>query len=596
MASVVTPWSRVPRFSARAAARSTTAPPSRDMLIVSFSVGEDVDRARFAPPFVRAADRAAAAVGSWAKQKRPPFIAGIRRRPRGPVTSHAMVTNVTSLHSVRAEGEHAPTRRSSPRTRRKRHRDVPSEARRSLQLTSLVTAEALPETRRPPAHPIALCARPLQPSVATCRRRGVSIFSPRWSPAAACWCLGCRLFRPALAIGSVTWHPATADSDERPPAGHRRDRLPGVGERVLLLGAGASFGARVGLRGWPNGDDAPPLGSALATYLVDWFKRNSPDTRADSCPVHHDIDDPLCTYCAGDQLWTEEGIGDVIGALADVASNEPAKPDEPTPFEGLMQSWSDAEHQLFGPTHRLLAYSMNFGNPRAFVECGDRLDHLIARVEPTIIVTVNYDTLTEEALRRRGFRCSHPGLRDSGGGDHDVSPGVGEIVPVFKLHGSVNWMQVPSRSGSATYKEAQSTGRDRPTSPTQSGPLPGVQTWLTSATFDRPSLKVDLENGENPVIAVYGSGKHVIANSQHIDEHRATCLRRLAESSIDRVVTVGIRPVTAKDDPILDEVIDLLADKNAAKLYVSPDEGQCGEFRLRGFTPIQKTLADFLPK
>ena len=368
-----------------------------------------------------------------------------------------------------------------------------------------------------------------------------------------------------------------------------------MGERVLLLGAGASFGARDGLLGWSN-YDTPPRGNALATYLVEWFKRNNPATRGDTdtCPVHHEIDNPLCTDCAGDQLWTDEGIGDVIVALADVATNEPGKSDEPTPFEGLMQSWSEAEHQLFGPTHRLLAYAMNFGNSRAFVECRDRLDHLIARVEPTIVVTVNYDTLTEEALRRRGLRGSHPGLGHPGGGHGQVSPGVGQIVPVFKLHGSVNWMQVPSRSGSATYEEAQSTGRDRTTYGTQSGPLPGVQTRETSATFDRPSLKVDLENGENPVIAVYGRGKHVIANSQHIDEHRATCLRRLAEAPIDCVIAVGIRPVSEEDDPVVGKVIDLLAAGARHKVCADPNADQCAEFERRGFTSARSTLEQFL--
>jgi hypothetical protein len=331
--------------------------------------------------------------------------------------------------------------------------------------------------------------------------------------------------------------------------GHHRSRLSAVGERVLLLGAGASYGARLNLAGPPNGPP-PPRGCELAQYMLRWLRANDPKRapRTDPSFGQHYIGSPSCANWAGDELWEDEHLVELIRALTAVASSERAQPaGEATPFEILMADWTKAEdgYRLFGPAHRSLAYSMNYGYRCAFVECPDRLDLLLAQEKPTIVVTVKYDTLTEEALRRRGYRTSHPGLTGIGGVEQ-VSNGNGPIVPVFKLHGSVNWVPVHGVGASATEEVAARTAAERPTDIAENGPYTAAVTFATSAVFDRPSLLHDLEDGDAPVVAVYGAGKYVIDNFRHVEGHRKACRDRLGSDSIDCVVAVGIRPVSGR--------------------------------------------------
>jgi len=375
-----------------------------------------------------------------------------------------------------------------------------------------------------------------------------------------------------------------------------------VGERVLLLGAGASYGARLSA-GPPNGRP-PPLGAELAQYMLQWLKGNAPKRkpRPDPSFGQHYIGSPLCANWAGDELWEDEHLAEVARELTEVARMEgdargKGKGSEATPFEDLMAKWTNEEdgYRLFAPAHRWLAYSMNYGYRCAFVECPDLLDGLLAQEQPTIVVTVNYDTLTEEALRRAGCRTSHPGLTAIDGVEQ-VSNGSGPIIPVFKLHGSVNWVPVRGGGLSATEEVAARIAAERPTHLAENGPHIAAVTFATSAVFDRPSLLHELENGDAPVVAVYGAGKYVIDNFRHVDHHRKACRDRLAFEPIDCVIAVGIRPVSREDDPVLPEVIDLLASRGKHAFYTSPDEDDCREFERRGFTSVRATLEELVPK
>jgi hypothetical protein len=95
---------------------------------------------------------------------------------------------------------------------------------------------------------------------------------------------------------------------------------------------------------------------------------------------------------------------------------------------------------------------------------------------------------------------------------------------------------------------------------------------------------------------VYGTGKNVLDNPRHVAGHREACVRRLAATKIDRVVAVGIRPVSQDDDPIVWDLIERLASDAATKTYVSPSADECDAFGGRGFVPVQQTLADFVSK
>jgi len=73
-----------------------------------------------------------------------------------------------------------------------------------------------------------------------------------------------------------------------------------------------------------------------------------------------------------------------------------------------------------------------------------------AKTEPgkNVVITLNYDVLIEEALRRLDIRISH--LLSGTGVDIEPGAGIDESRPdalqVLKLHGSVNWARKPDGS------------------------------------------------------------------------------------------------------------------------------------------------------
>jgi len=223
-----------------------------------------------------------------------------------------------------------------------------------------------------------------------------------------------------------------------------------VGDRVLVLGAGASLGARAGLGVRTNDEPLPPLGRGLARYLLRWLSANDPARKLRPfMDGFHYPPSATCPHYTGKELWGNELLDEVRSALVKVAEQDEGDYAGPaTPFEVLMDAWSTSEdNEHLRVVQRLLVYAMNFGYGCAFAKSRDRYDDLLAWFQPTMVVTVNYDTLVEEALLRRSLRYSYPGLlgpRDPAGPSIEIvsSPEGGEIVPIFKLHGSVNWMSI----------------------------------------------------------------------------------------------------------------------------------------------------------
>jgi hypothetical protein len=266
------------------------------------------------------------------------------------------------------------------------------------------------------------------------------------------------------------------------------------------------------------------------------------------------------------------------------------------PFEALMDCWSQptGHADQIALTQTLLAYAMTVGCQCAFVEAADRLDSLMAMVKPTTVVTLNYDVLTEEALLRVGLRFTYPSLPGPDGSDQIFGHGIGEPVQIFKLHGSVNWIPLQVIPHGADARAVWTAAAKPPAivRHVQSGSLTARQTWRTYVPPNRASALCEWESGRygSPVAAVYGTGKNVLSNPDHVDQHRSACIKHLAAAPIDCAVAVGIRPVCPEDDPVLDKVVEVLASSAAHKLYVSPDEGACAAFQWRGFNSLRATL------
>lgn len=171
-------------------------------------------------------------------------------------------------------------------------------------------------------------------------------------------------------------------------------------------------------------------------------------------------------------------------------------------------------------------------------------------------------------------------------------------MPVFKLHGSVNWLPVPGAATGVDLAMVEEESRARPTSIVKSGPLVSSQSWATYVPPNRRSLFVELERHRTyvPVAAVYGSGKNLLNNPQHVESHRNACFDRLCAAPPAHVVALGLRPVSDEDDPVVGRLLDQLSEGSGEKIYVSPSKEECEAFGRRGFRPVAGTLADFLSK
>jgi SIR2-like domain len=353
---------------------------------------------------------------------------------------------------------------------------------------------------------------------------------------------------------------------------------------VLVLGAGASLGARIKLASLAGGEPLPPLGQDLAGYLRSWL----------------DVNDPARLH---DRRSWKRDLPEVREALAVIAKQTSIG--TTPPFEALMDKWSRSndhrDREYLQITQRVIAYSMTGGSNCAFSERSDRLDSLLAQETPAIVITLNYDTLIEEALQRRSIRYTYPDLPGvHNGWDFVSSIGGGTPVPIFKLHGSVNWFQVPGGGAGATMEEANRIANERIDRTVPSLHIAKAsQTFATEVASDRREMLQKLDNFSTigaPVVALYSPGKPFISNPTHVEGHRAACLLQLRNASIKRVLLVGLRPVSVGDDPVFNSVVDELVERAAEKVYVSPSAEECEEFRRRGFSAECATLAEFLER
>jgi hypothetical protein len=365
-------------------------------------------------------------------------------------------------------------------------------------------------------------------------------------------------------------------------------------KKILVLGAGASLGAREGER------VRPPAGQELARYLRSWLKANDPYKTRTPVSGHPSIASRN-PYYVGEALWDLPVWTEANRELRRLAGQERRLPRRGTPFEALMKDLSKAgfsKRPVLELIQRLIAYSMNFGYRNAFIEHGDLFDDLLRVWGPDAIVTVNYDLLVEQALQRLHLRYSYLGLPGPASKPGYVSPGDnGNVVPIFKLHGSVNWLAPPTGGAGASEEAARKEAEARSARGVKSGPLDALQGRQgTFVSPNAPTLRMDLEKDRNrgPIIAVYGPGKHFLQNPEDVDSHRRSCLEYLGSHRLGDVLAVGIKPATAKDDPVLRSVLRALVAATGSKRYVSPSPSDCRAFARFGFRTRKETLAQFM--
>ena len=361
---------------------------------------------------------------------------------------------------------------------------------------------------------------------------------------------------------------------------------------VLLLGAGASLGAR------PRWDTLPPLGSRLGCYLRTWLDANNP-TFAEERLFDPTGGSPLCT---GERLWVERLLPELRESLDEVASVEKGgNLGQRTPFEILMDGWFQRKDgkDLLIVAQTLLAYAFLVGRACAFHERQDLLDQLVARLpanRPTIVITLNYDLLLEDALKRAGRRYTYPSVPGVEGTIF-VSEGQGEAIQFFKIHGSINWLSLRSCGVSADLEVARQSTRS--VKYIDFGSFPVAQTYATYVTPNRAALFFELErhlSAQTPVAAIYGTGKQVIENPEHVDEHRRACCAQICQLAEADVLAVGLRRAAGEDDPILHELLVSLSRVRGEKTCVNFSANDCEQFESLGYKAIQTTLEDWLTR
>ena len=296
-----------------------------------------------------------------------------------------------------------------------------------------------------------------------------------------------------------------------------------VRDTVLVVGAGASFGARPTYR-------RPPLGAKLAEYLLGWFDANAPRDG-----------DPSWSFAMSNVFDLEAPPGALFAREPDVRSvlvravDLAAKSD--TAFEDVMAELLRGQQRaLLDRVNELVAAALLGGRACSFREGVDLYDQLFAAVGPRLrgVVTPNYDLLAEEALSRVGLSYRYRAMA----GPDDAA------VVIDKFHGSANWFQPSGAGRSASFEAARRSAKPLKIEP---------QTWGPSFFNDhavyappansRANAIFELKRGGMPLVLVtYGPGKDAMHGRPHLNRVRQECAADLRENPAHRVLAIGISP------------------------------------------------------
>lgn len=347
--------------------------------------------------------------------------------------------------------------------------------------------------------------------------------------------------------------------------------------RVVLFGAGASFGAR------PELD--PPVGQNLHEYVGRYLEKKFPALREwDSYDV------------TTDSVTASHGVRNKLKHLLVKAQS----------FERLANRLSHChERDLLAKLNFLMACAMTppifplipDDEPRvndAFIEQHDVSDAFLQRNFATSeerhnasFITLNYDCLLERAICRSFFngpqdgesrcRCTHVNYR--------IKSSESKGIEVLKPHGSINWV----------------------------GNILGGGPNLTSVNYvepepddDRPSYTdIDIVSSligksgdpDGLVIATYATGKNPQTNPKLLFDIQNAAKSRMRDAAFVEIIGVHL-PKDSGDDPFLWSLLELLAEKVKAHcqvIYVNPDKNEIE--RARGhyrFEAVAKTFRDYV--
>lgn len=308
--------------------------------------------------------------------------------------------------------------------------------------------------------------------------------------------------------------------------------------KILLLGAGASYGAR------QDSEKKPPLGLGLRDWLMQMCSDHS--SSYNMVEYHSLIYAGLAIF---DKFHSEENFESLLSVLE--------RKDRITMQKLIQIFFSDL--------------SVRCKQDYGFNEYQDNYDELVDLLSPDdswSIISLNYDILFEQALHRKGIAYHYFNFPYEFG---DKKPQNG--IPIFKPHGSINFFSQPDIQISTTAFEPDDyrgtpteyydeLGEFSPAHPIVFAGMPGAENVLARAFLSGPY---------SPVMANYARGKKSDSNHKNLKEVRTELTKRC--KSANELIAIGVKPISDEfDDPF---VADFLKLPFKIVSYVSPSPEDC---------------------
>jgi hypothetical protein len=352
---------------------------------------------------------------------------------------------------------------------------------------------------------------------------------------------------------------------------------------LLLVGAGASRGAR---------EPSPPDGFQLLSVLAGILER-----LRDAEPTS-----PLNFYAAiartgwNGTFFSKEEIGLAIKFVSKAITTKKGYEEA---IAEVLEKDVDGGKRLLLLLNRLIAFAFCFHKEglgslvEGFRPESDRYDRCIDRLQMDaswMAISLNYDMLIEQALIRKKIPFYYPKMMAGLVGDRNG-------IPVFKIHGSINWFPCP----------AQTLHTENPT-PEQKRKATTKMTWdETNRRFsiDFPDVFVscyDLIYQEliredellrSPIMAHFGPKKPVDGNCPFIDGVRKACIE--SAKSVAQAIIIGVRPPVGEDDPALLKIFQNLRHKEVTYVNLSKDDCDLVASSF-GFSVFQGTFEQWLAR
>jgi len=323
------------------------------------------------------------------------------------------------------------------------------------------------------------------------------------------------------------------------------------------------------------------MGQQLAHYLLEWLRANDPANN----PNRFGMPNPSDPSTPSAELWRNGLDSKLRDFLLSASATQ-----EPRGFEVAAESLRQRDPDLIRPLNRLVTWSMLTGLQCAFTERADRYDHLfgLPRFQGNLaLISLNYDLLAEEALMRAGRDVCWPGPRDKQGRTG---------LPVFKPHGSVNWLRLFSTPVSATLAVAEQIAASSPIA-TLSGPQQGLD---TGQEYIPPGPRNNLiwelkrqSNADQAILALYAQGKPVFTNHDCIAAAFDACVDAVRQNMSAGATLIGVSIPPEKDDPRLDAILGALRGLTAVD-YVAPSPDDRASAQAHGFHLGAKTLEELV--